>query len=746
MDQTAHDFDLPESSFTIDHVSFGALVQALSCGVVVTHPAKPGNPIVFVNQAFCRMTGYAPAEVIGRDCNLLQGADTDRTVVAEIRAALNEGSGIRRKLLNYRKNGEAFWNELTIDPVRDAAGAVLGFIGIQNDVTELTIAALANHEFDSRLSNILDNVKGYILSLVMTRAGRVTYTYISGSFFRMLGLSDAPDYRDPDFLGFVSPLDRRAVEAALAQSARDLTPLKVEARVEAPGHAEVWVRSWSNVRREKNGDTVWDGFGMDITAEKRAEAQLHYLTFHDPLTNLPNRFRLEAAVEDALHDETRHDDPSALFFIDISAFHEVNETFGADNGDMIIREAAERLQQIAGPDAMVARIGGDEFAVLIGGVAIREAANRIAESICAELSRPIQLHPDRRAAPGPEDEPYHSTCNIEVCVGIADFPQGTAEMPAVAFADSVAEYLKRCDVALNEAKRLGRGRFCQYSPEIDHKVRDRMELRQSLHLAITRSEFLLHYQPIVDLRSGTIVGAEALLRWNHPRLGMQSPDRFIPFAEESGLIVPLGAWALETAMRQIVKWRKIFGLRKVAVNVSVRQIIEPGFLETVVHLLRKTGAPADMIDLELTEGMLLDFSPEMREQMSALRHLGLGISIDDFGTGYSSLKYLSTMPVDKIKIDRSFVRLMMHGTSDASIIKAVILLGQTLNLEIVAEGIETPEQQRFLIAQGCRWGQGYLFSKPIPAAEFADLLEQHRVSKPGMDVPYSELIANAEDC
>jgi diguanylate cyclase (GGDEF)-like protein/PAS domain S-box-containing protein len=710
--------------------------------VVITHPTKPDNPIVFVNQAFCRITGYAAAEVIGRDCKLLHGPETDRVVVAEIRAALNHGRPIRRTLLNYRKGGETFWNDLIIDPVRGAAGEVIGFVGIQNDVTELKRAELLSNELNVRLSVILENLNGYILSRTMTPDGKITYNYISKSFFRMLGVPES-DHAGIDFLKFVSPLDRERVETAVRKSAGDLTPLSIEARLQAPGRPEHWVRSWTNVRREASGNLIWDGFGIEITAEKRAEDQLVFITYHDPLTKLPNRARLEAAIEDALHDETRHDIPSALYFIDISAFHEVNETLGAGNGDLIIRETADRLQRIAGPGAMVARIGGDEFAVLISGVEMRQAANQIAESICAGLAMPISLNADRAGGQDPAD---HATCRIEVCVGIADFPRTSSEKPAVAFPDSVSEYMKRCEVALNEAKRLGRGRFCQYSPDIDEKVRTRMELRQSLHLAVSRHEFVLHYQPIVDLRSGVIVGAEALVRWNHPTLGMQPPDRFIPFAEESGLIVPLGAWVLETAMRQIVSWQKAFGLAKVAVNVSVRQITEPGFEETVSHLLRETGTPGSMIDLELTEGMLIDFSPETRAQMTALRGLGLGISIDDFGTGYSSLKYLSAMPVDKIKIDRSFVRLMMSGASDASIIKAVILLGQNLNLEIIAEGIETTEQQRFLIAQGCRLGQGYLFSKPVPADAFAALLEKNTLSKTGNGIPPSPPMQNAEDC
>ncbi len=744
MDQRPHDFDLPASPFTHDHVSFAHLVEALSCGVVITHPTKPDNPIVFVNQAFCRMTGYDAADVIGRDCNLLQGPDTDQAVTAEIRVALDAGHGIRRTVLNYRKSGETFWNDLNIDPLRNPGGEVIGYIGIQNDVTALKIAELSRSELDIRLSGILENVRGYILSRVMKADEKIKYSYISKSFFQLVGVPESSP-SDTNFLSFVSPLDRDRVENAIRKSAIDLSPVLIEARLQAPGQPEHWVRSWSSVRREKNGDTVWDGFGIEITAERRAEEQLIYITYHDPLTNLPNRARLEAAVEDALHDETRHEISSALYFIDISAFHEANETFGAESGDLIIRETAERLQQIAGPGAMVARIGGDEFAVLISGVAIRETANQIAESICNGLSRPIQLHLDGHAMRRRADPAFHSTCNIEVCVGIADFPRSSEEIPAVAFDDSVSEYLKRCDVALNEAKRLGRGRYCQYTPEIDDKVRNRMELRQSLHLAVTRNEFVLHYQPIVDLRSGAIVAAEALVRWNHPRLGMQPPERFIPFAEESGLIVPLGAWVMETSMRQIAPWRKTFGLGKVAVNVSVRQITEPGFLETVQNLLRETGTPAEMIDLELTEGMLIDFSPEMREQMSALRRLGFGISIDDFGTGYSSLKYLSAMPVDKIKIDRSFVRLMMHGASDASIIKAVILLGQNLNLDIVAEGVETLEQQRFLVSQGCKLGQGYLFSKPVPADDFAALLEQNKLLKFGLEAAMPLNINHQED-
>jgi len=745
MDQAAHDFDLPESAFTIDHVSFATLVQALSCGVVITHPTRPDNPIVFVNRAFCRISGYTAAEVIGRDCNFLQGPETDLAVVAEIRASLNAGQSIRRSLLNYRKDGETFWNDLIIDPVRNAAGKVIGFIGIQNDVTELRRAELARNELDTRLSDILENVKGYVLSRIMKPDGAMKYNYISKSFFKLIGVPEAGN-TDPDFLRFVAPVDRKRVADAVRKSAHDLKPLSIEARLQAPGQPEHWVRSWSNVRRESNGDTVWDGFGIEITAEKRTEAQLAYLTYHDPLTNLPNRARLEAAIEHAVHESTHNATPFALYFADISAFHEANETLGAETGDLIIRETAVRLQHIAGPGAFVARIGGDEFAVLVSGIARPDTANRVAAAICRGLAEPILLDGRQPVSPFEAMLPGQDSYKIEVCVGIADFPFSSADMPAAAFSDPVSEYIKRCDVALYEAKRLGRGRYCQYSQEIDHKLRNRMVLRQSLHHAVVAHEFVLYYQPIVDLRSGAIIGAEALVRWNHPTLGLQAPDRFIPFAEDSGLIVPLGAWVLETAMRQMNQWQAAYGLARMAVNVSAKQISEPGFLETVARLLRETGTPAAAIDLELTEGTLIDFSPEMRERMDALRDLGLGISIDDFGTGYSSLKYLSAIPVNKIKIDRSFVRLMMNGESDASIIKAVILLGQTLNLEIVAEGIETPEQQRFLIAQGCRLGQGYLFSKPVPAEAFGALLAKAPPLSASHGIPPSPLLQHSEDC
>ena len=224
------------------------------------------------------------------------------------------------------------------------------------------------------------------------------------------------------------------------------------------------------------------------------------------------------------------------------------------------------------------------------------------------------------------------------------------------------------------------------------------------------------------MRSGAIIAAEALLRWDHPTLGRQPPAEFIPLAEESGLIVPLGAWVLKTSMTQIREWRAAFGIRKIAVNVSGVQFEQADFVETIEALLRETGATADMIELELTESMLVDCSRDMLERMNALRRLGLTLAIDDFGTGYSSLKYLSKLPVDKLKIDQSFVRQMSDDSSDATIVRTIVALGKGLNLEVFAEGVETAAQQQFLVAQGCRSGQGYLFSRPVPAADFAALL------------------------
>ncbi len=622
----------------------------------------------------------------------------------------------------YNTEFQVVWNDGSIhhlrasgQVMRDPDGQPSRMIGTNWDITPLKQAEKARDDLRAQFAAILDNMKGYFFQRAMSPDGHIYHPFVSDSLYKMLGVPLDPAGERPDILKFVSPPDQERVARSIRQSARDFTRLEMELRMQTLDGRELWVSSNAQIRRLDDGTFIWDGFGTDISAEKRAAEELFYLTYHDKQTGLGNRLVLENALEKAVQEAAQNKLPFAMVFIAIGEFRAISSTLGVARGDLIIRKTAERLKRLAGDGAIVARTADDEFAVLKTGMTEDEISHLPLE-IGAALAEPMLLAVLNAPAGEPTDSEV-SECRIAVNIGIAssrdEDPDGQT---------AVSEYIKRGNIALYEARRLGLGQICRYTHDIDDRIRNRLLLRQSLHAAIDNQEFVIHYQPILDLRSGAIIAAEALLRWDHPTLGRQPPAEFIPLAEESGLIVPLGAWVLKTSMTQIREWRAAFGIRKIAVNVSGVQFEQADFVETIEALLRETGATADMIELELTESMLVDCSRDMLERMNALRRLGLTLAIDDFGTGYSSLKYLSKLPVDKLKIDQSFVRQMSDDSSDATIVRTIVALGKGLNLEVFAEGVETAAQQQFLVAQGCRSGQGYLFSRPVPAADFAALL------------------------
>ncbi len=690
---------------------FCAALATASRSIILTDGTQPNNPIVFVNDAFTNITGYSQEEAIGRNCRFLQGPGTDQGVVAEIREALANGRSIRREVLNYRKNGEAFWNDLTIDPVRDKAGKVTSFIGIQHDETRCHAALLGRLEAEERLANIANTNSGYAFRRIMHPDGTIVFPYISPSFFRILGLPPGVGMRTEEGVEYLHPDDRDPILKATRQSATSLTPMLIEYRLISPAGKERWFRNDSTPRALANGDIVWDGMAIDITAEKSSELQLSHLAYHDGLTGLSNRLLFKSLTIKAISAVDIAVDKVALFYIDVDDFQAFNDQWGQAFGDGVLFGIGQRLaefSELRGGSA--ARLGGDEFAILLPSVPQATPPLELVEIIGRELRSPTLI--DRQEVV------------IEVCVGAAVFPFA-GETHQTGAEGAAAELLKQAQSALQAAKQNGPGTSRLYSAEHDDRLQNRAALRHSLHQAIIQEQFQLHYQPLVDLASGEIVGAEALVRWIHPEFGLQRPDLFIPLAEASGLIVPLGAWVIKDAMKQAQAWRRR-GIRTpgIAINVSSIQLQRPGFMACVAQALAETGADPHDFEFELTEGTLIEASREILEQLNALKSLGFGLTIDDFGTGHSTFKYLRDFPIDKIKIDQVFVRQLVIDSSDASIIRAMITLARSLKLKVVAEGIETAMQRNFLRDEGCMTGQGYLFSPPMTAEDFGWALER----------------------
>ncbi|WP_374605687.1 bifunctional diguanylate cyclase/phosphodiesterase [Diaphorobacter nitroreducens] len=465
---------------------------------------------------------------------------------------------------------------------------------------------------------------------------------------------------------------------------------------------------WTLVRNDRGEPESVLAINADIGTRKHQEREIQRLAFFDPLTHLPNRVQLLDRVDQALAKAQRLEQGGALLFIDLDNFKTLNDTLGHDQGDELLQIVAQRLNTCVRSADTVARLGGDEFVVLVEQLSahsdtLAEQAGAVGEKILAVLSAPYAL----------TGYPYRSTPSI----GIALFNHAPT---------TVGELLKQADLAMYQAKTAGRNTLRFFNPSMQHAVAERASLEADLRNALAQKEFLLHYQPQINAR-GAIVGVEALLRWAHPRRGMVSPGQFIPLAEETGLVLPLGHWVLHTACSGLADWQRVPALAPLtmAVNVSSRQFRDAGFVDDVAGVLAATGAPASQLKLELTESLLVEDLAATIATMAALRALGVGFSLDDFGTGYSSLAYLKRMPLGQLKIDQSFVRDLLTDPNDAAIVRTIIGLAASLGLEVIAEGVETSAQRDWLAHAGCAVYQGYFFSRPLPLDLLEQLLHDH---------------------
>src|SRR5450756_723270 len=444
----------------------------------------------------------------------------------------------------------------------------------------------------------------------------------------------------------------------------------------------------------------------DFTMSMEVADKIKNLAFYDPLTQLPNRLLLLDRLRQALASSARADRAGGLLFIDLDNFKNLNDTLGHDIGDLLLQQVAQRLTSCVREGDTLARLGGDEFVVMLENLsehALEAAAQTetIGEKILAKLSQPYQL----------ATYTYHSTPSIGATI-FSDHGQ------------SAEELLKRADIAMYQAKKAGRNTLRFFNPQMQVSITARVSLESELRKALENQQFQLHYQIQVD-SSHRPLGAEALIRWIHPLRGMVSPAQFIPLAEETGLILPIGQWVLETACAQLKAWEQDALTRDLilAVNVSAKQFHQADFVAQVQAAIQRLGINPMRLKLELTEGMLLENIEETIATMNALKEIGVQFSLDDFGTGYSSLQYLKRLPLDQLKIDQSFVRDIATDSGDKAVVRAIIAMAQSLNLDVIAEGVETEEQRQLLLGKGCTHYQGYLISKPVPIEQFEALLK-----------------------
>ncbi|HEX4510202.1 MAG TPA: EAL domain-containing protein [Burkholderiaceae bacterium] len=450
-----------------------------------------------------------------------------------------------------------------------------------------------------------------------------------------------------------------------------------------------------------------------VDAERASARRIEHMAYHDALTGLPNRLQFSRVLEQSLLDARRARKQLAMMFIDLDRFKNINDTLGHEAGDALLKDVAVRLGAALRPSDRVARLGGDEFVVLVTEIDDDRAIATVARQVLATVAKPCRLG----------DQDFRVTASI----GISVYPIDGLDEPTL---------MKHADIAMYQAKEDGRNAFVFYAEDLNHHSMERLAFESNLRHALEDRQLELHYQPKVDCKTGRVTGVEALLRWQHPDLGLVPPVKFISLAEETGLIVPIGRWVLRQACRQLMAWR-MAGLPplRMAVNLSGRQFADERLLEDVRAVLMETGLPPDSLEIEITETVLMADVRKTRAVLKAFRALDIRLSIDDFGTGYSSLSNLKRFPVDTIKVDRSFVRDLATSDDDKAIAHAIIAMGRTLGMSIVAEGVETDAQAAFLREQGCDEIQGFFYSRPVPPAELEQLLRAHPTAVlPGADV------------
>jgi diguanylate cyclase (GGDEF)-like protein/PAS domain S-box-containing protein len=659
----------------------------------------PEGRCIFANAACARLLGYAGAEdLLGHQLHQLihhhfaDGRAYPETACPIYRSFLEEKPVHVDTEVFWRADGRSLPVEYWAYPMR-RAGQVVGTV-----VTFFDISERLQSEAKSRLAaTVFESTHEGI----MVTDARNRILTVNQAFTRVTG------YSEEAVLGMTPALLRSGRHAPDFYAA-------IWRAVEEAGHwqGEIWNRrrsgevypellSISAVHDPSGKVSNYVGVFTDISQIKESEAKLAHLAHYDPLTDLPNRLLLCSRLQHAIEQAQRQQSRLALLFLDLDRFKNVNDSLGHQIGDELLRAVTARLGERLRAEDTLARLGGDEFVVLLERIQEPRDAAIVARTLLEALAQPFVLS-------------HGNEVFIGASIGISLYPDDGR---------SDSELIMHADVAMYQAKDQGRNAFGFYTRELTDNANQRLEMETKLRRALERGEFVLHFQPQVSLPDGELIGAEVLVRWQHPGQGLIPPNQFIPLAEETGLIVPIGEWVLLEACLQWARWRKA-GLAPItlAVNISPRQFRQQDLVKVVQSILDETGVPAAALELELTEGALMHQGEAAENTLRDLKRLGVALAIDDFGTGYSSLAYLKRFPLDQLKIDQSFVRDIALDTSDRELVSTIIAMARKLRLKVLAEGVETADQHAYLLEQGCDAYQGYLYSRPLPAAAFETLL------------------------
>jgi len=659
------------------------------------------------NPAAERIFGYMSEEVIGRDINMLMPkfySEYDSCPAAGLQSTEEyRGAGAVREITGRRKDGSTLIIELTVSEFY--FGEQWLFTVILRDITERKKAVEALRESEERYRTLTENTYDLICEI----DGGSRYLYLSPNYKDVLG------YEPGELVGrkvtdFVYPEDYLPVKLAFRRVFENNTLGQVIYRFIHKNGELRWFESTGKTYQTVTGERRVVFVSRDITERQRYEETIRHQAFHDSLTGLPNRMLFKDRLTLAIAHAKRNKQMLAVLFLDLDRFKLINDTLGHDMGDQLLKCIAERLTGCVREDDTVARLGGDEFTILLPEITQVESVAKVAQKILEMIREPLVI----------EDHELYITTSI----GIVLYPNDGEDAETL---------LKNADTAMYRAKEKGKNNYQIYTPAMNARALERLAMENGLRRALERNEFVVYYQPKVNINTGKIVGMEALVRWQTPDRGLLPPGEFIPLAEDTGLIVPIGEWVLRTACAQNKAWQDAgYPPVRVAVNLSARQFHLQNLVEVVSRILKETGLAPEWLELEITESVAMQNAEYTVKMLKELKEMGIQLAIDDFGTGYSSLSYLKRFPINKLKIDRSFVNEIGLDQDNEAIASTVIVLGQSLKLGVVAEGVETEEQCDFLKQHQCDEMQGFLFGKPVSADEFEELLGRFTLG--GMEI------------
>lgn len=668
----------------------------------LTWTCLPDGQCDFLNRRWCEYTGLNEQEQLGYGwLNQVHPDDHEQVMQAWLKA-VGSGDEMYSVFRIRRHDGVYRWFDARAIPQKNDAGEIIRWLGSNTDITdiELTKQALITSEqlfhtaFDyAPLGMMIINLEGTVI-------------LANPALRKLLGYEKTNQCEEiPGLLQLVHPEELNNTQFQLEKLRRKKFAFaQYETRLLAQGeHAISVLLSLAFINRAA-GEPCYLLQIYDLSERKRYESELIKLAHFDPLTGLGNRAKLHEDIEFLIQKSHRNSTPFGVLFGDLDHFKQINDSLGHETGDLLLKTVARRLQKTLRSEDSVCRLGGDEFVVLLQDVTKFESVVTVAQKLIHKINKPIRLG--------------NNKVHVGMSFGIALYPTDGEDAKTL---------LRNADSALYDAKAKGRGRLQLYRKELTEYVHNRLRLDNDLRKAISNNEFELYYQPIIDLQNNTISSAEALLRWHHPTRGMVPPDEFIPYAQENGLIIPIGEWVILQACAQASEWHNAGFPIAVAVNVSVRQFEQNNLLDLLSKALERSRFPAEKLVVEITEQMFLENTESNLKQISELKNIGVRISLDDFGVGYSSLSYIVRFAPHYLKIDRSFVSRIGEAKEHDEMVNAIIGLSKIIPMKIVGEGIEEESQRAFLSSRGCNLGQGYLFSRPLPQEKFLALLHGSKI-------------------